>query len=321
MLEKGRGNRSPVKVLDCTVRDGGLMNRWNFDDRFVSRLIAASRTAGSDYVELGYKASTAFFSPAEYGKWRFCEEAVLREFWRPAGDSAVLTIMLDIGRFDPRDLVPATSSVVGAIRVACYVHQIDEAVETTQILDRLGYETFVNIMAVSEAEPQALDAALALIGRDSPARAVYVVDSYGNLTPGQTRDLIVRYAEASQKDVGFHGHNNLQLALANSLAAVDAGASFLDASVAGMGRGAGNTPLELLLPQLGAPLNHLVPLFALLETEVPRLQKELRWGYEVPYIIAGLANQHPREAMDLMDRGLGAVASGYLDRVVGLAAV
>lgn len=307
-----------VKVLDCTVRDGGLMNRWRFDDGLVERLVTASRQAGSDYVELGYKASTAAFNPAEYGKWRFCREDVLRQFWAPSG-GGVLTIMLDIGRFDPRDMVPASESVVGAVRVACYVHQVAEAVETTQILDRLGYETFVNIMAVSEADPSALDAALVQVGRESPARAVYVVDSYGNLTPRQTRGLIERYAGLSGKAVGFHGHNNLQLALANSLAAVDAGAAFLDASLAGMGRGAGNTPLELLLPQLGTPLGRLSGLFSLLETDIPALRQDLKWGYEVPYIIAGLANQHPREAMDLMDRGVGAVASGYLDRVAALA--
>lgn len=306
-----------VKVLDCTVRDGGLMNRWQFDDALVARLVAATRQAGTDYVELGYTASTAAFNPAEYGKWRFCREEVLRQFWEPTQDT-VLTIMLDIGRFDPLDMMPAADSVVGAVRVACYVPQVDEAIETTKVLHNLGYETFVNIMAVSEAHPGDLDAALARVGQHSPARAVYVVDSYGNLTPGQTRNLIVRYAGLSGKEVGFHGHNNLQLALANSLAAVDAGATFLDASLAGMGRGAGNTPLELLLPQLGTPLGQLTGLFSLLETEIPRLQSALKWGYEVPYILSGLANQHPREAMDLMDRGLGAVESGYLGRVAAL---
>jgi 4-hydroxy 2-oxovalerate aldolase len=307
-----------VKVLDCTIRDGGLMNRWRFDDGFVRPLVTASRQAGCAYVEVGYKASTAFFDPVEYGKWRFCNEAVLRDFWDDRKDNAVLTVMLDIGRFDPRDVLPAAESVVGAVRVACYVHQIDEAVAAVEILHRQGYETFVNIMAVSEAPPAALDSALALVGR-SPVRAVSVVDSYGNLTPVQTRAMVDRYRGLSGKEVGFHGHNNLQLALANSLTAVDAGATFLDASLAGMGRGAGNTPLELLLPQLGVPLGRLVPLFSLLETHIPALQADLRWGYQIPYIVSGLANQHPREAMDLMDRGLGAVASGYLERMAGLA--
>jgi 4-hydroxy 2-oxovalerate aldolase len=303
-----------VKVLDCTIRDGGLMNRWNFDDDFVRAAVNASRRAGCDYVELGYKASTAFFDPAHFGKWRFGHESVLREFWAPEG-GGILTLMMDIGRFDPHDTVPAADSPVGAIRVACYTHQIGEAVAATEHLHRLGYETFVNIMAVSEAPPAALDDALALVGRSSPARAVSVVDSYGNLGPAQTRALVQRYRALTGKEVGFHGHNNLQLALANSLAAVDAGATFLDASLAGMGRGAGNTPLELLLPQLGVPLADLVPLFELLETQVPRLQAELRWGYQVPYIVSGLANQHPREAMELMDKGLGAVSSGYLQRM------
>jgi len=307
-----------VKVLDCTIRDGGLMNRWQFDDDFVRELVTASQRSGSDYVEIGYKASTQFFDPREYGKWRFCREEVLREFWTPGG--ATLTVMLDIGRFEAADMVPARESVVGAVRVACYVNQIDEALAATQTLDGLGYQTFLNIMAVSEAEPRALAEALTLVGRQSPVRAVSVVDSYGNLTPGQTKTLVDQYLGALKgKEVGFHGHNNLQLALANSLAAVEAGATFLDASLAGMGRGAGNTPLELLLPQLGVPLGRLSPLLSLLETRIPGLQAQLRWGYQVPYIVSGLANQHPREAMDLMDRGVGAVESGYLDRMAGLA--
>lgn len=307
-----------VKVLDCTIRDGGLMNRWQFDDAFVRSLVAASRAAGSAYVELGYKASTAFFSPREYGKWRFCLEDDLSAVWGE-GPDAVLTVMLDVGRFDARELRPAAESLVGAVRVACYVNQIAEAVATVEALHALGYETFVNIMAVSEAPAAALDSALERVG-SCPARAVSVVDSYGNLTPSQTGALVRRYLGASGKEVGFHGHNNLQLALANSLTAVDAGATFLDASLAGMGRGAGNTPLELLLPQLGVPLSRLVPLFSLLETDIPALQARLRWGYQVPYIVSGLANQHPREAMDLMDRGEGAVSSGYLDRVAALPA-
>jgi len=306
-----------IKVLDCTIRDGGLMNRWYFDDAFVRASVQAARRAGCAYIELGYKASTAFFDPREYGKWRFCREDDMRGVWGSGEPGAVLTVMLDVGRFDAADLPPAAESVVGAVRVACYVHQIAEALAAVETLHRLGYETFVNIMAVSEAPAAALDEALVRVAT-SAAQAVSVVDSYGNLTPPQTQALVRRYLGASGKEVGFHGHNNLQLALANSLAAVEAGATFLDASLAGMGRGAGNTPLELLLPQLGHPLGRLLPLFSLLETHIPALQAQLRWGYQVPYIVSGLANQHPREAMDLMDKGLGAVASGYLERVAGL---
>jgi len=303
-----------VQVLDCTVRDGGLMNKWRFDDEFVREWIAATRTAGSDYVEVGYRASPRFVDPADHGKWRFCSEETLADVWGPG--PSTLTVMVDIGRFDLADLPPRAESVVGAVRVACYLNQIDEAVAVTEGLAARGYESFVNIMAVSEADPAALERALALVGRSSPARAVYVVDSYGNLTPDRTRDLVRRYAEGARgKEVGFHGHNNLQLALANSLAAVEAGATFLDASLAGMGRGAGNTPLELLLPQLGTPLGRLIPLFSLLETRIPDLQADLGWGYRVPYIVSGLANQHPREAMALLDSGRGAVASGYLERM------
>ena len=145
-----------VKVLDCTVRDGGLMNRWMFDDGFVRSLVAATRASGVSYMELGYRASTEFFHPSEYGKWRFCDDEVLNEFWGQKDDRTVLTVMIDLGRANPADLGPADRSLVGAVRVACYAPQIDEAVEATRILADLGYETFVNVMAVSEADPQAL---------------------------------------------------------------------------------------------------------------------------------------------------------------------
>jgi len=198
-----------VKVLDCTVRDGGLMNRWRFDDGFVRRLVAATRHSGCGYVEIGYRASAEFFSPAEYGKWRFCTDEVLEEFWSPEAGGAVLTVMVDVGRSNPADLGPADRSLVGAVRVACYAPQIDEAVEATRILADLGYETFVNVMAVSEADPRVLDQALAAVARHSPARAVSVVDSYGNLTPDRTGALVRRYLSAlGGKEVGFHGHNN-----------------------------------------------------------------------------------------------------------------
>lgn len=312
---------STVRVLDCTVRDGGLMNRWAFDETFVRKYLLAIQNSGVDYVELGYRASTAVFSPADYGPWRFCPEELLGRVWNRAEGAPVLTLMVDVGRVDLDTIPDAKNSPVGAYRVAAYVNQGKEALALVETLATRGYETFLNVMAVSEAPPAALEALLKTAGTITPLRAISVVDSYGNLTPVQTKALVQQYREWSQKSVGFHGHNNLQLALANSLAAWEAGAEFLDASLGGMGRGAGNTPVELLLPQLGYALGNLEPLFELLERDIVALQRQLNWGYRVPYVVAGLTNQHPREALALVESGRGAIDSGYFRRAASQVAI
>jgi 4-hydroxy 2-oxovalerate aldolase len=313
-----------VQVLDCSIRDGGLMNRWKFDPTFVAESVAAAVRVGVDYVEVGYKAGTEFFDPREYGVWRFCPEAALRVVW---GDQALagpagsrLSVMIDIGRFNLTDLPPAADSVVSTYRVACYVHQIPEAVATGQRLAELGYESFVNIMAVSEATESELATGLHLVAAESPARGVYVVDSYGNLNPSSTRELVGWYRDACPgKEIGFHGHNNQQLALANTLAAIEAGATLVDASLYGLGRGAGNCHLELILAQLGRNVAELAPLFAVMDRHMVALREDLRWGYSLPYALAGIANQHPKRAMAIMDARQGVLDSGYLDELAALA--
>jgi len=290
-----------MKVLDCTIRDGGLMNKWQFEDSCVREVVSAAARSGVDYIEIGYKASTEFFDPQEYGKWRFSREEDLKEVWSETFSPAKLTIMLDIGRFRLEEMIPRSHSLVSAYRVACYAHQIPEAVEATQVLHDLGYETFINIMAVSDAEKAVLKKGLNLIGRLSPCRAVYVVDSFGSLSMDQTRKLVQLYKQLCPgKGVGFHGHNNQQLALANTLAAIEGGADFVDASLFGMGRGAGNCPLELLLVQIGRPGEVIKPLAAAIERHINPLRKKLRWGYHLPYALSGVGNSHPRKAMAAM---------------------
>jgi len=310
------GSNGIIRVIDCSIRDGGLMNKWLFTQAFVRDAARASVLAGVDYVELGYKASTAFFDPHEYGAWRFSNESDLRSVW-PEASGSRLSVMLDIGRFNLADMLPKDDSVVDTVRVACYVHQIEEAISTTQFLNKQGYETFINIMAISEADEDQLDQGLRLISAESPAVGIYVVDSYGNLTPTATRSLVLRYQDrCPDMSVGFHGHNNTQMALANSLAAIDAGASFVDGSLFGMGRGAGNTPLELLLPSLGANIGTIAPLYEVIDKHVLSLHQTLKWGYHLPYALSGIANQHPREAMAIMAHNESVVSSGYLAKLV-----
>jgi 4-hydroxy 2-oxovalerate aldolase len=193
---------------------------------------------------------------------------------------------------------PRSRASPDLVRVACRLDALEAAVGLVVRFHEAGYETSLNLLAVSEIPPGDLSAALARVAR-SPADVVYVVDSYGHLDPQTVRALVGRFRDGlAGKAVGFHGHNNRQLALANTLAAVECGATFVDASLLGMGRGAGNCPLELLLGFRDPSHRSLVPLLRFLALHEADLPPSSRWGYSLPLMLTGLLNRHPREATE-----------------------
>ncbi|CDF12905.1 isopropylmalate/homocitrate/citramalate synthases [Eubacterium sp. CAG:581] len=163
-----------------------------------------------------------------------------------------------------------------------------------------GYETTINIMAVSKANTDDIKTALDILGQ-SPVNAFYIVDSYGALYPEQSRklaNLYCEYADKYGKSVGIHAHNNQQLAFANTIEAMTQGVSYLDATVDGMGRGAGNCALELLLGFLKNPKYKVAPILKIIEEHTEKLKAEgVKWGYDIPYMLTGQLNTHPRPAI------------------------
>ena len=292
--------RKDVKVLDCTVRDGGLMNNWQFSDDFVRAVYEACVEAGIDYMEIGYKSSEFAFSREEVGPWKFCDEEDLR---RVVGDNQTpvkLSAMADIGRIDPVDILPANESVLDMIRVACYVHQIDKAIVLAQDCMDKGYETSINLMAVSKVNEMDLDEALQDIGK-SPVPIIYIVDSFGSMYSQNIQYLVEKYKKALPgKIFGIHAHNNMQLAMSNTITALSSNCNMLDATLLGMGRGAGNCPMEILIAFLKNPKYRLLPLLDVIQNHIHPLQQDIPWGYHVPYLITGALNEHPRSALKWM---------------------
>ena len=290
--------RRRIRVLDCTIRDGGICNDWDFSKEQVQRTHRSLAAAGIDYMEIGYLTKAGLFDPSKVGPWKFCKEDVLREV---VEDSPMkLAAMVDIGRIDLDAMRPADDSVLDVLRIATYAHQMDEAL---QILDRaleLGYETFMNVMAVSVLSPKEVDEFLTRLA-GSGVHNVALVDSFGALFPYHVRYLIRKYQNYLGEGirVGVHCHNNQQQAFANSIAAIDEGVDFVDATIHGMGRGAGNCPLELLLLYLDNPRYTVEPILELVD-EFAGLRDELRWGYHLPYAITGHYNLHPRQAIERM---------------------
>lgn len=250
------GVRSDIKVVDATIRDGGLCNNFGFTDEFVTELYKANVKSGVDYMEFGYKASKDMFNPNDFGKWKFCDEEDIRKIVGENVSDMKIAVMADVGRCDfKKDFLPKNESVIDLVRVACYIHQIPAAIEMIEYFHSLGYETSCNIMAISQANLKQVEEALDMIGQSS-VDVIYLVDSYGSLYPENAAELAKTYlnvAEKYEKKVGFHAHNNQNLAFANTIETMSYGVSYLDATAMGMGRGAGNCAMELLLGFLKNP--------------------------------------------------------------------
>lgn len=296
--------RPELKVLDCTVRDGGLINSHQFSDEFVRAVYDTCLAAGVDTMEIGYKNSERLFPRDKFGAWRHCREEDIR---RVIGDhdadstGLMLAAMADAGKSDWKTAIgPASESVLGMIRVAFYAHQVSEAVDMIHHASEQGYETMANLMAVSNITEEEIGTVLEAIA-PTPASTMVIVDSFGHLYREQVDLLYDKYATAMQgtgKEIGIHAHNNMQLAFANTIEAIVLGSNRADATMAGLGRGAGNCPMELLLGFLRNPKFKLRPVIQLLQEHMPKIRKAVEWGPLVPYNITGQLNRHPRAAIE-----------------------
>jgi len=294
--------REKIKVLDCTIRDGGLINNHNFDHSFVKKVFKAISDAGVDYMEIGYKNSPKLFSAKDYGLWKFCSDDDIKKITDGIETNTKISVMVDVGRVDIDEVKPAKESPVDMVRVATYVKDIDKAIFLENQFADKGYETAINIMAISKDQGPELEEALQQIESESKAKVVYIVDSFGNLYQESTEHLVKLFKSILKtREVGFHGHNNQQLAFSNTIEAIIFNANYLDATVYGIGRAAGNCPLELLIGFLKNPKFDIRPILDLISKEFIPLREKIEWGYIIPYAIAGMMNAHPREAMALRE--------------------
>jgi 4-hydroxy 2-oxovalerate aldolase len=304
--------RPALKVLDCTIRDGGLINDHAFEDGFVKAVYEACVAAGVDYMEVGYKASKKLFARDKHGTWKYCDEDDLRRIVDTNPTPLKLAAMADAAKSDWRtDILPKKDSVLDMIRVAFYATQVSEAVDMIQDAFDKGYEVSANLMAVSTTHESEVDQVLEVVAA-TPANVLVVVDSYGAMYAEQVELLVKKYlafGKATGKEVGMHAHNNQQLAFANTIEAIIHGANRVDASMAGLGRGAGNCPMELLIGFLRNPKFKIRPVYQVVQDQLLPLSRTVEWGPYVQYNITGQLNEHPRSA-------IAARAGGERDKYV-----
>ncbi len=303
-------NAAPkVSVLDCTLRDGGYYNNWDFEDGLVDRYMKGILRSGVQYLELGFRSPD---KKGFAGRFKYCSDDLIKRL--VPDDAPAIAVMIngrdfiaDNGEIDEKSLnelfSPSDRSRVALVRITATQSTIAEVVQIAETLKSLGYAVSVNLMRASLLSDDDLVDSARTLNRSS-VDVMYLADSFGGLEPARVAEAFRILKDNFSRRLGFHAHDNTGLALANSIAAMEAGADMIDSSISGMGRGAGNLSTEQFLPYLRFQRQmeafDIAPLVEVVSSDFSDLQDRYQWGSSLPYILSGVYNLHPMYAQHLL---------------------
>ncbi len=287
--------------LDCTFRDGGYYNSWDFSRELILDYLNALPAAGVDALELGFRTLK---DSGYQGPCAFTTDDFLRSL--PLPSSVMIGVMVNGGELTGKTMpqidalerlfpVTAEDSPVELVRVACHVHEFEAAVPATDWLKERGYKVGFNLMQVADRSEEDIKR-LARTAAQYPLDVLYFADSFGGMSPEQTAQIIQWIRTEWSGPMGIHTHDNMGLALSNSLRAMDEGVEWIDSTVTGMGRGPGNARTEELAIEMAARRGknpNFVPLMNLLREHFKPMQAHYGWGTNPFYYLAGKYSIHP----------------------------
>lgn len=283
-----------TKILDCTLRDGGYYTNWDFDSKTVEAYINAMNALPIDYLEVGYRNNSC----KEYlGKFGYSPVSVLKCIRETS--TKKLVVMLNEKSTKPSDLktlLKPLQGLVDMVRIAIDPQNFDRGVTLAMAVKDLGFEVGFNCMYMSKwcSEYQGFLTKLSVL--NGWCNLFCMVDSFGGVTPDDVSFIYKEVNRNTTVPVGFHGHNNLQLGLINTVTAINLGVNYVDTTILGMGRGAGNLNTELLLTYLNAHNGMMVDFNVLGDviSAFNPLMEKYHWGTNLPYMLAG-ANKIPQK--------------------------
>ncbi|PRX43499.1 aldolase catalytic domain-containing protein [Salegentibacter salegens] len=285
-----------MKLLDCTLRDGGYYTNWDFDRELVKAYFDAFNNLPIDYLEIGYRSNSM---NSYLGEYFYCPQYVLED--AKINSSKKLVIILnekDVRAEHVPDLLEPCVGYITMVRIAIDPKNFKRALSLAEAVKKLGFEVGFNVMYMSNWENEK-----EFLGQIKEINGIvdyfYMVDSFGGVYPEDVRKTFDIVRNQTDTKIGFHGHNNLQLALVNTLTAIDCGVSIVDTTVTGMGRGAGNLQTELLLTALNGKGELDLDFNALSKVVDPfeAMQKEYGWGTNLPYMVSGANSLPQKEVM------------------------
>lgn len=300
-------NNAPITFIDCTLRDGGYYNAWDFESGLIGRYLEAMGAAGVDVVELGLRTlkTGGFKGPCAFSTDQFLGSL-------PVPDNLSVGVMVNAaelvsgssmeGSLKRMFPVSAAQSPVDLVRIACHVHEFSEALRASVWLHERGYRVGFNLMQVADRQ-QAEVEDLAREASTYPLDALYFADSMGSMGPEQTTNIVRWLRRHWDGALGIHTHDNLGMALQNTLTALSEGVTWVDSTVTGMGRGPGNARTEELaieLSSLRSSRISLVPLMQLIRQDFRPMQERYGWGTNPYYYLAGKYGIHPTYIQEML---------------------
>lgn len=285
-----------LKLLDCTLRDGGYYTNWDFDKSIVDAYIQAMNILPIDYLEIGYRSNP---TKKYMGKYGYCPIFEMEDFRRKSKKKlAVMLNEKDVLPHDLDNLLKPIQGLADMIRIAIDPKNFDRAVTLAEAIKKMGFEVGFNTMYMSKWKEY--EGFLSQLSRITGIADLFcMVDSFGGVSPQDVIDILQVVRENTTCPIGFHGHNNLELGLINTLVAIENGVDYVDATILGMGRGAGNLNMELLLTymnKMGLEVNFNV-LGDVITAFVP-LHEKYRWGTNLPYMLSGANSIPQKEVME-----------------------
>jgi len=302
---------SNIINIDCTLRDGGYYNYWNFSDEFVKNYLLALSVAKINYVEIGFRLLE---NNGFKGAYAFCNDDFLNNLDIPAGIKVAIMINSDdlisdnkLNSESLKLLVPLDSknSKVDLLRIACKFDDFEIIAPAFKILKQKGYKTAVNIMQISKTREDQLKK-ISTIASKNDVDIIYLADSFGSLIPDDIVDIVDLLKESWSGQIGFHAHDNKGFALINTLKAIENGIVWVDSTINGMGRGAGNTKTEelvLSLDRYKKDKSNLIPLLKMINNDFTKLKKKYLWGTNSYYFMAADYSIHPTYIQTILSDG------------------
>ncbi len=286
-----------MEILDCTIRDGGYYNNWDFSDEIIETYIESFNKIPVDYIEVGYRSSKL---SGYLGQYFYTPKYVLEIIKSKSNKKIVILIdEKNIKAEDLENVISPCKELIDMVRIAVDPKNILRAIDLAKSLKCSKFKVAFNVMYMSKWDE--LDGFYHnLTFLEGIVDYFYMVDSYGSIFPNDVRRIIETVRKYCNVKLGFHGHNNLELALVNTLTALDSGVDVVDATVTGMGRGAGNLKLELLLTVLDKMNKVSVDYNALSSVvgEFENLKDKLKWGTNLPYMVSGANSLPQKEVME-----------------------
>lgn len=284
--------------IDCTLRDGGYYNSWNFEEDLVNKYLNSMDKLKVDFVEIGFRFLKDTRNLGPYAK---SSEKFLNSLRLPK--KLKLAVMINIGEFNIDNIAEELNSLfvlkrkskISLVRIASHQKEIDLAIKASQILKQKGYLTAINLMQISEIKDIEIKRILKKINYKY-LDVFYFADSLGCLSQQQTGKICKIIKRYCKKPFGIHAHDNTEIALQNTIHSYENGALYLDSTILGMGRGPGNTKTELLCSYLNTKKikkYNLLSLTELVDDYFLKLKNKYKWGTNLYYYLSAQYKIHP----------------------------